>query len=104
MKRQKGAQGEIRGAFVSMREQMCHKGEVPTGRANSIGSRGKPILAPAPRVETNRRCVAPSSNFQVAAKILPMVKQQFLASELLGRLDQWELPSELKFDLLPVSD
>lgn len=72
----KRSAGKIRAAFVSIKEQMCHKGEVPTGRANSIGSRSKPILAP--RVEPNRRCVAPSSNFEVAAKILPTVKHDFI--------------------------
>lgn len=40
---------KIRAAFVSIKEQMRHKGEVPIGRANSIGSRSEPILPPRTR-------------------------------------------------------
>lgn len=40
---------KIRAAFVSIKEQMRHKGKVPIGRANSIGSRSEPILPPRTR-------------------------------------------------------
>lgn len=62
---------KIRATFVSIKEQMRHKGEVPIGRANSIGSQSEPILPPRAEEETNRRYVSAITNFQLAAKILP---------------------------------